>query len=166
MTKSKIQSSLTEQVPTPMKIRIEESMVLVINVVIITSVRFVHFVMLNTEFVIRLATLQQFVIEKTRPKPLQSIWIMKVYLMIITQLYHFLHLVNIFEIQSSSTTITGVSGHKLKVVIEVNAPVTDENNSKPVVIRLIITQHGPTVLCLDGLRALQVEVVLIKHYCQ
>ena len=61
-------------------------------------------------------------------------------------------------IQSTSTKITGVSGCELPVVGQFQADVRiGDSNSR---INLVITKSGPTVLGLDSLRALKVDVVL------
>jgi len=62
------------------------------------------------------------------------------------------------NLQPTSTTITGVSGHSLPVVGQFKAMVRLDNVCSD--IDLIITKSGPSVLGLDALRALKVNLVL------
>ena len=63
-------------------------------------------------------------------------------------------------IRPTTASITGVTGHNLRVIGEVQLQVTDFNSTQPVLLQLRITDRGPAVLGLDGLRALQVKVAL------
>ena len=62
------------------------------------------------------------------------------------------------RIQPTNTTITSVSGHPLPVLGETTVMVKGET-SDTTQLKMIVTQEGPTVLGLDGLRALDVSVV-------
>ena len=63
-------------------------------------------------------------------------------------------------LQSTSASITGVTGHNLRVVGQIQLQAMDDHSTEPVPINLLITDRGPAVLGLDSLRALQVKVVL------
>ena len=63
-------------------------------------------------------------------------------------------------LSSTQQTIRGVSGHDLPVKGQTTLHVSDEKTSMPLPLNFIITERGPTVLGLDGLRALKVNVVL------
>lgn len=63
-------------------------------------------------------------------------------------------------IHTSEQTIRGVSGHTLPVKGQAVLQVTDKNSHHPLSLNFIITERGPCVLGLDGLRALSVNVVL------
>lgn len=65
-----------------------------------------------------------------------------------------------FELKRTSATISGVTGHNLTVLGEVRINAKDEYSTDAVPLDLLITDRGPSVLGLDGLRALQVKVVL------
>jgi len=62
------------------------------------------------------------------------------------------------EIQPSSMVIKGVSGHNLPVRGETTVDVCGESGKGK--LRLLVTSHGPSVLGLDGLRELSVNIVL------
>ena len=63
------------------------------------------------------------------------------------------------DLQPTTTTIKGVSGHSLTVMGQRRMLLRDTSSSRATV-NLIITENGPMVLGLDGLRALKVEVSL------
>ena len=67
---------------------------------------------------------------------------------------------NSIQMESSIQTIKGVSGHNLPVKGEVSLQVTDKNSNKPLPLTFVITEKGPNILGLDGLRTLRVNVVL------
>ena len=62
------------------------------------------------------------------------------------------------QVQPTRTSITSVSGHTLPVLGEADIKVKGES-SGPAQLKMIVTQGGPPVLGLDGLRALDVRVV-------
>ena len=64
------------------------------------------------------------------------------------------------QIQPSSANINGVSGHSLPVQGQIRVPVQDSKSTNPIPITFIITKSGPSILGLDGLRELNVDVVL------
>ena len=64
------------------------------------------------------------------------------------------------QLDLSEQTIRGVSGHSLPVKGQASLQVTDQQNDNPQPLTFVITERGPNVLGLDGLRALQVNVVL------
>lgn len=61
-------------------------------------------------------------------------------------------------IRKCSTVIKGVSGHSLTVVGEFNTTARSDNG--PIPLTFVLTEAGPSVLGLDGLRALNVQLVL------
>ena len=63
------------------------------------------------------------------------------------------------NICSTSKTICGVSGNSLPVKGEANVEVKDFNSTQPTTLNFVITERGPAVFGLDGLRALRVNVV-------
>ena len=62
------------------------------------------------------------------------------------------------KLQRTSSTITGVSGHKLPVVGQIQTCVTVDDRTTS--IPILITKSGPNVLGLEGLRTLQIQLVL------
>jgi transposase InsO family protein len=62
------------------------------------------------------------------------------------------------QIRPTDTTIRGVSGHQLSVLGCIQTPVSAERIRAK--LQFLITEEGPCVLGLDGLRALNVELVL------
>ena len=62
-------------------------------------------------------------------------------------------------LQPTAATITSVSGHRLPVLGKISVQVTRSGGSQTT-LHLLITERGPSVLGLDGLRALKVQVVL------
>lgn len=62
-------------------------------------------------------------------------------------------------LQTTQKTIRGVSGHTLPVNGEITLPITDSSNPAPKNITFIKSDRGPSVLGLDALRTLQVNVL-------
>ena len=63
------------------------------------------------------------------------------------------------DLQSTSTTITSVTGHQLPVLGKITVEVKQTSQS-PALLQLLVTETGPSVLGLDGLRACKTQVVL------
>jgi len=57
------------------------------------------------------------------------------------------------------TTVKGVSGHSLTIEGELDTTAR-ASNGQTVPLKMIVTRDGPSILGLDGLRALQVPIVL------
>ena len=71
-----------------------------------------------------------------------------------------------YELRKTNATISGVTGHNLAVLggIQINARGENGGAADAVSLDLLVTEHGPSVLGLDGLRALQVKVALHSNY--
>ena len=65
-----------------------------------------------------------------------------------------------FELKRTKATISGVTGHNLTVLGQVQVNANNANSTSTVPLDLLITDRGPSILGLDGLRALEVKVVL------
>lgn len=61
-------------------------------------------------------------------------------------------------LHSTTTTIKGVSGHQLPVIGKVHAMINKGNTTAT--LPIYVTNVGPTVLGLDGLRALNIQIAL------
>ena len=62
-------------------------------------------------------------------------------------------------LEPTKATIAGVTGHNLKVLGEVRVEAMDAGQ-RTVPVNFLVTDRGPPVLGLDGLRALGVDIVL------
>lgn len=63
-------------------------------------------------------------------------------------------------LKPTKATIAGVTGHNLQVLGEVRVEARDVGQQNSVPVNFLVTDRGPPVLGLDGLRALRVDIVL------
>ena len=66
------------------------------------------------------------------------------------------------QLHATSATIRGVSGHPVPMVRQSTIVVHSDQSYHTSAIKFIITKQGPSLLSLNGLRALNISVVLLN----